>query len=235
MMMLKCLMAICMVFTLIGCAGGAGGGQVLPCSFARGKWNPRGWTRVKSPRWDHFGGWVQRDTHIENETPAGATADEMLGARAGETFSSMVLSRKVSGDLTISSTMDFAHRMAPLIVIAHDLGADAAGRAEYREHYEIVIYDQGVNLWHHYFRDGKPSWVKAAHAEFTLAANVQYELKVRITQVAKGKLMSISVAGHDLEHLDDSLPDEFYAGITGIEGVNRFYDFDVRAVLTAGR
>ena len=233
MMIVKCVVAVCLVSTLlVGCAGG---GQALPYSFARGKWNPRDWTLVKSPRWDHFGEWVQRNTHIENETPADATAEAMLGPRAAETYTSMVLNRKLSGDLTITATMDFAHRMAPMIVIAHDLGADASGRTEYRQHYEIVLYDQGVNVWHHYFRDGKPSWVKAAHAEFTLAANVQYELKVRITQVAKGKLMSISVAGHDLEHLDDSLPDEFYAGITRIEGVNRFYDFDVRAVLTAGR
>ena len=33
---------------------------------------------------------------------------------------------------------------------------------------------------------------------------------------------------------DDSLPDEFYVGISGIEGVNRFYDFDVRAAAAPG-
>ena len=197
-------------------------------SFGRGQWDPTEWTLVKTPRWDHFGGWVQRDTHIENQTPQGASPEATLGPRRSQTYTSMVLNRKFSGDVTVSSTMEFAHRMAPMIVVASDLGADAVGRAEHREHYEIVIYDEGVNVWRHSFRDGKPSWVKAADAQFELTPNVKHRLEVSIARSAEGKRMLVSVAGHELEYVDDSLPDEFYVGITGCEGVNRFYDFDVR-------
>jgi hypothetical protein len=39
--------------------------------------------------------------------------------------------------------------------------------------------------------------------------------------------MTVSVAGQTFGYHDELLPDEFYAGITGDEGLNRFYDFTV--------
>ena len=139
----------------------------------------------------------------------------------------MVLNKTFGGDVTITSTMDFAYRMAPLIVLAPELGRDAKGRAEYREHYEIVLFDKGVNVWHHSYADGKPSWVKAAKAEFPLKPNIKYRLQVKISQADKGKLVSVSVAGQHFQYVDDSLSDRFHVGITGCEGTNRFYDFTV--------
>ena len=215
----------CLMLLLASCAAT---NQATSFSFAEGQWQPGVWTLVKSSRWDHFGRWVQRSTHIENEVPPDATAESMLGPRAAETYTSMVLTRKVRSPATISATMAFTHRMAPLIVIAPQLGTDAAGRPEYREHFEVVIHDQGANIWHHSFTDGKPSWVKAADAKFPLQPNVKYHLKIEIVPLAGGKRMSVFVAGHTIEYEADALPDEFHVGITGCEGINRFYDFDVR-------
>ena len=36
------------------------------------------------------------------------------------------------------------------------------------------------------------------------------------------KTLTVSVAGHTFGYLDDALPDSFYVGITGCEGLNRF-------------
>lgn len=202
-------------------------------SFAEGQWHPEVWTLVKSSRWDHCGHWVQRSTHIENEAPPEATAESMLGPQAAKTYTSMVLSRKVRAPVTISSTMEFTHRMAPLIVIAPQLGTDTAGRPEYREHIEVVIFDQGVNIWHHTFKDDKQSWVKAADARFTLKPNVKYRLKVEIVPAGGGKRMTVFVEGQKLAYAIDALPDEFHVGITGCEGINRFYDFEVQTKGTA--
>ena len=60
---------------------------------------------------------------------------------------------------------------------------DKKGRAEYREHFEIVIFDKGVNVWHHYYENGKPFWKKAAYSKFVLKPNVKYEVKAKITIV----------------------------------------------------
>ena len=224
---MKCFRVMVMVSCVFFVSSCTSAESVYKCSFVKGGWDPNDWTLVKSPRWDHFGGWVQKDGHIENETPAGATAESMISARAAETYSSMVLKKQIEGAVTITSTMDFAYRMAPLIVITPEFGKDAKGRAEHREHFEIVIFDEGVNVWHHYYKDGKPFWKKAAYSKFLLKPNVKYEVKAKIATTARGKMLSVFVGDEEFGYIDDSLPDKFYVGITGCEGVNRFYDFSI--------
>jgi hypothetical protein len=203
---------------------------LFQCSFAKGKWDPNQWIMVKSARWDYFGGWIQRDMCIENQTPSGASEDELIDSLAGKTYTSMVLKEQFTGAIEITAAMEFTYRMAPLIVIAPQLGEDKKGRTEYREHYEIVLAYDGVNVWHHNFRDGKPYWKLAAFSHFAVKPNVQHKLKVKISQNRRGKTLLVSVAEHEFGFMDDSLPDKFYAGITGCEGVNRFYDFMVERV-----
>lgn len=144
------------------------GDRFFLCSFAKDKWDRGEWMLVKSPRWDRLGDWNQKDECIENQTPAGVKPEQMHEAFAGQTYTSMVLKQKFFGAVVISSTMEFSDRMAPLIVISKELGEDNNGRAEYREHYEIVLFDKGVNIWHHYFENGKPWWEKAAFGRFPL-------------------------------------------------------------------
>jgi hypothetical protein len=57
--------------------------------------------------------------------------------------------------------------------------------------------------------------------------NKRYTLKLVIKKSAKGKLISLFVDGHEFGYIDDSLPDEFHVGITGCEGLNKFYNFKV--------
>ena len=221
----KIVFIVLFVFLFSGCASAE---PLFNCSFAKGGWDPNEWTLVKSPRWDHFGSWVQRDLYIENQTPADAEpADLTSKPHAAETYTSMVLKKQFTGRVTISATMEFTDRMAPLIVISSELGEDKKGRTEYREHYEIVLFEKGVNIWHHYFKNGKPYWKKAAYSHFSLKPNIQYKIKVKISPTPKGKILSVFVAGQEFGYIDDSLPNKFYVGITGCEGINRFYDFAV--------
>jgi hypothetical protein len=195
------------------------------CRFARGAWTADDWIMVKSPRWSHVGKWVQNGDHILNATPADATDKDLAGSRATETYTSMVLKQKVGGTTTITSTMSFDDRMAPLIVLADTLGADDQGHAEYRNHTEIVVYSGGINIWQHYYRDGKPSWVKLAWDDFELKPRTKYEMKVTVND----KQIQVSAGGHTLGCTNPDLPDLYHVGITGCEGKNRFYDFKVDA------
>lgn len=219
----------CLLFS--GCSPSAslsGLDSSFECSFAKGRWNRGDWTMVKKPDSDYFGTWVQKDLYIENQTPADATVEEMQGSRAGETYTSMLLNREFAGRVTVSSTLEFTYKMAPLIVISSEPGTDEDGRVEYREHFEIILYNKGINVWHHYFVDRKPSWTKAAHADFSFKPNVPYTLIVKITPTSEGKKLSVAVGDNQFEYFDDSLPDRFYVGITGCEGLNKFYDFAVK-------
>lgn len=62
--------------------------------------------------------WIQRDTHVETRTPNDANPTTLISTCAAETYTSMVLKSKYSGDVTIRSSLEFTDRMPPLIVVA---------------------------------------------------------------------------------------------------------------------
>jgi hypothetical protein len=106
------------------------------------------------------------------------------------------------------------------------------GAAEFRDHWEVCLYDGGINVWHHFFVNGRQRWHKAASlvlpktAEFR--ANERYDLQVAVAYNKNGrKEMKVACGGYTLSYVDDRLPDTFLAGIIACEGRNFFYDFRV--------
>lgn len=207
----------------------AWGGDSYSCRFSTGQWQATDWTVVKSPRWDRLGEWVQEADCISNQTPAGATPADLLGKSAPETYSSMVVARPFEGNLSVRTTFAFDDQMAPLIVLAPELGKDAKGRPEYREQFEIVAYDKGINVWHHTWADGKQSYKKAAYWNFELKPKTHYVLEVQVNHSSRGPTMVVKLDEREMGYLDTSLPTKCYVGITGCEGLNHFYDFSVRS------
>ena len=214
------------VFTLITIAIHAKD-VLYQCDFSKGKWEASEWQIIKSPRWSYIGDWEQHPDHIANKVPKNASEEEMLNKRAGETYTSMILKEKFSQNLTITSTMSFDYRMAPAIVITPGYGKDADDNLEHREHFEIVLFDKGLNVWHHYYTDGKPYWKKAAFIDADFESKNKYSLSVEIKTDERGTTMIVSCEGKTFGFMDDSIPKMFYVGITGCEGVNRFYDFQI--------
>lgn len=202
-------------------------------SFARGKWSPSDFTLVKCARHDYIGSFDQLDTCVVNHCPSNATPEEVFKKHNDKVYAAMLHKMRFPLGATVSSTMAYDWRMAPLIVIAKDLGEDAQGRPELREHWEVVLYDQGLNVWHHFYEDGKQRWFKAASMllpkEAYYRANEPHGLSVRISRDSrKNKMMTVTCGGYTLQYVDESLPDEFFAGVIGCEGRNFFYDFKVR-------
>jgi hypothetical protein len=202
--------------------------------FSRGKWDESQWIVVKSPRFDYCHGFTQRDGWIENICPD-LSPKEIYTKHHSAVYSGMVYKDKFKLGSTISSKMGFDYRMAPLIVIAPELGKSKDGKMEFREHWEVVLYDLGINVWHHYMTaDGKPAWHKAASLllkpDNIYKPNLRHDLKVSISKSRKGhKEMFVTCGDYVLQYVDESLPDEFYAGILGCEGRNMFYDFSVKS------
>ena len=209
--------------------GAAWSGDSYSCRFAKGAWQAADWILVKSPRWDRLGDWVQEADAIRNQTPAEASAAELLGKRAPETYTSMVVARPFEGNLSIHATFSFEDQMAPLMVLAPELGKDAQGRPEYREHFEIVAYNLGLNVWHHTWVEGKPHWRKAAYWKFELQPKTRHGLDLQVNHSSRGPMLVLKLEEREMGYLEPALPTRGYVGITGCEGVNRFYDFSVRS------
>jgi len=204
-------------------------------SFATGKWDPADWKVVKGPRWDYCHGFSQKDGWIENETPDGMAPEEIFRKCGSTVYSGMVWKDRFPIGTTLSMTTGWDWRMAPLMVIAPELGVSKDGKhPEFREHWEIVVYDDGLNVWHHYWTKEKgPHWIKAASMmlpkDLKFKPNVKHTLTVRLLKNGKGhKEMVCTCNGYLLQYADDSLPDAFYAGILGCEGRNFFWNFSAR-------
>ena len=217
----------CTIAVSLCCCTCAVSAEEYSTTFERGKWNPQTCLPVKSPRFNYMGDMVQMDDHITNRTPD--LPDDVILKKHGEdVYSCIMLRKKFTGNSLISSTMSFDHRMAPLIVIAGEIGKSAKGEAEHREHYEVVLFDEGINIWHHTYRDGKPGWYKAAFLKAKFLPKKRYDLQVKLSYTKRGKIMTVTCDGKTFGYTDNNLPDSYYAGLIGCEGRNRFYDFKVK-------
>ncbi len=207
-------------------AATAGASEVIEAKFTGDGWKQSDWSMVKSWRWPHQGKWIQGKDFIANTVPGDATPQELESKRVGETFTSMLLDRTFKGNATISCTMDFDFRMAPGLIIAAEPVKTELG-LEYREHFEIILFNKGINVWHHYFEDGKQKWMKKAFLTTDLKANTPYELIVQMQFTARGPQMTLQAGGQVFGFYDHAIPREYRVGIVASEGVNRFYDFKV--------
>ena len=208
-------------------AAGASAADV-DVSFRPDAWSPGDWIVIKSPRWDYKHGFVQKADCIENECPD-VSGEEIFRKHNSKVYSAMVHRERAAMGQTVSATMGFDHRMAPLIVISEKLDTTPGGEPVFGEHWEIVLYDEGLNVWHHTIRDGKPFWYRAAYLKAPFTKDTPYNVEVRVSKTRKGvKEMVVKCGGREMGYVDNDLPDTFYAGIIGCEGRNRFYDFKIK-------
>lgn len=202
--------------------------DVFECEFKPGKWNKNDFICVKSSRWPNINSFKQEANHIVNSCPADATKEEMLSKRCGETYAAMIYKMPLKGNHEIQAEMSFDYRMAPSIAIAAKPGADKNGYPEFRTHYEIVLFDGGINVWRHWFKNGKQVWKKMAAVKTKFLPGKKYEMEVDVEFPLIGApRMTVSVGKFKCSFSDDMIPREYYAGIIASEGVNRFYDFEI--------
>ena len=197
-------------------------------SFKPGEWNSNDWVIVKSPRCTYVHGFVQKEDGIENECPD-VSGEEIHKKHFNDVYSAMVLRDRAEVGQTVSSTMSFDWRMAPLIVLVENLDKSKAVVPTLGDHWEIVLYAEGLNVWRHSTKDGKPFVYRTAYLKVPFNKGVRYNLEVNVVKTSKGmKEIVVKCGGHQFGYVDNDLPDSFYVGIIGCEGRNRFYDFKVK-------
>lgn len=187
--------------------------EPLHVDFGDGCWDRRDWKMVQSPRWNRANDWHQETDHIRNDGPERAP---------GQTYTSMILDREMRPPFHLTSTMSFDERMAPLIVVGEPPAALPDGRWAYRAHFELVLFDEGINLWDHRYETA-PSWSLAAKWRFPVDSRRQYRLGMTVDAAG----FSVHLDGRAIGDYSAQLASPLVVGITACEGVNRFYDFSV--------
>lgn len=201
--------------------------------FSAGRWDPSEWMEVKSARWSYVHGFEQMADHIVNITGPWDDA-ELYEKHITEVYSSIVLKEKFSGKHRFSATMSFDHLMAPLMVIAPELGRSADSlHPEFRRHHEIVLYNEGINIWRYDWDGRNTSWTLAAFLRSPFEAKRRYEMSVTVENYKKTRRMTVECDSRVFGFTDDTLSLDNYVGITGCEGRNRFYDFTIESGLAA--
>ena len=194
-------------------------------SFGKG-WKEENWQFVRSPRWEETSYWMKREDHIANFLPDDLKPEDMqMGRdRTGESYVSMLWKEPFTGNAAFATRCAFDGRMAPLLVFSRELGE------VHHEHLEVVLYDRGVNLWHHFYKEGIPSWKLISFMDLDLEIGTIYELSAHFRFTTKGKFLVMGCNDRSFGcRIADDWPETYYAGITGCEGKNRFYDFSFTA------
>ena len=198
----------------------------MKISFAKDNWDMQDWMIVRYPGIENDGCWIQKDDCIINATPAGVAPQDMCegGKYAKDTFVGMILRNGFDSPQRVTSTMSFDYKMAPLIHIAGKV--DNNGKAPVLgQRYEVVLYDKGINIWEHFLENGQIRYNRKLFYEVPLLAGKKYNLELEVDSVKK--FLTVILEGVRFSVHAPLLPDNFYAGIMGCEGVNRFYDFEV--------
>lgn len=145
----------------------------------------------------------------------------------GYEYISLVEKIKRKSGVTVTLECSFEKFGAPLIVFSNDMPENDKGEKIYGEHYEVVAYEKGINVWkiipwpERVERPIKPFLLDKK--EFSIEGNAMIEIKVEIL----ADCLKMWVNGEYLETKIEGLPEEFYVGFTACEGINRFYSFTV--------
>ena len=212
--------------------------------FVKGGWQRSDWEMVRSWRFDHDAEFLQLENCIQNKVPEGVSDVELQGKKGSSGYAIMLLKQKFKGNTVITCNMEFDFRMAPGIILAYEPVKHGKDKLELREHYEVILYDDGLNLWHHYFEKGLPNskdprviktgveqkWRKQCYSleKKFYKPKTKYELRVDVRYTSRGPQIEISCGGRVIGCYAPQMPmGEYRIGLVGCEGRNRFYDFKV--------
>ena len=154
------------------------------------------------------------------------------GIATGFENASLVLKEPFTGDTHISVDCSFDAWGAPLIVIAEDLEKDAKGGYRYREYYEVVLYEEGVNVWRLTTdEENTVTWKKTMSVDFPVTAGDVHTLTVDIV----GDTLEITADEHKMTVALPDMFSRYYIGIDACENINRFYALSVSPIKKGGK
>ena len=185
-------------------------------NFAKGQWNPEEFRYVYSSRFTPTPLMKQEEDCIVNG----------IDASTGEfDYVSMVAEKKYTTGARLETRCSFEAYGAPLIVLSDEFYKGENGKWYFGVHYEIVLYEGGINVWRLNLNKDVMEWDNLMRLKFPVTPKEVHTLKVHVLE----KALDIKTEGAHVVLRVDDLPSEFRAGITACEGINRFYTYSIEA------
>ena len=142
-------------------------------------------------------------------------------------YTTAMLKERLSVGNRIVTECDFEKRGAPLIVIT-DCLFKKDGADYYGEHFEVVTFEEGCNVWHN-TPSGEQDPKRALITEKVYFESIPTPNKSRVilaVEFLEGEI-HVTMNGVSFSVSLPEMPREFYFGITACEGINRFYSLKV--------
>ena len=141
----------------------------------------------------------------------------------GFDYTTIMTKEKYGIGTRLSVTCSFENYGAPLITLTNKLERDKEGNLWYGACYEVVLQEEGINVWDLFEEDGEIKWHKLLALEFPLETGLKHEMYIELEE----KTVKVVVGDRSATLRIENLPEEVYIGITGCEDINRFYSVKI--------
>ena len=184
-------------------------------NFGRGKWSEEQLGTCYSFRFTETPRFTQEDDCIRTAVNP--------QHREGFDNISLLTPEKFKKGVTITMHCSFEDLGCPEIILVPEKEVCEDGAVRYGACFEVIPWKCGLNVWRHYREEGLCFWHRRLGLEYPVAENTVHEL---IVQVQDQELIITLDDMKIFLHTED-LPEQFYVGLTGCEGVARIYDYTV--------
>ena len=163
------------------------------------------------------------------QTPKFTQEDDCIRTAVNENYwdgfdnISLLSKKKYSAGVKATLRCSFEGRGCPEIIIAENMETCEDGAIRYGACFEMVLYKNGVNIWRHYRENGKCFWHKRLSLEYPVAENQIHELTLQVLP----QNLVFTLDGQKTTLRTEDLPQSFHMGLTGCEGITRFYSLKI--------
>lgn len=128
---------------------------------------------------------------------------------------------------SVSLECDFEAFGAPLLLLTAEL-ATIHDKPSYDRHFEVVAYEEGINVWDIAYLPNAPEEhfiapKNIASKRFPIANRQRIYIETKILD----KALWVRVNGQELTVDIPDLPEKAHVGLTACEGINRFYSLKI--------
>ena len=187
----------------------------MKCNFAKDQWSMDGLLLAYSARFVQNSQFIQREDCIENPK------DPNMGD--GYSYITLLTQEKMKPGTRIVTHCSFEGLAAPLMVVVKDL-FEKNGLPTYSDYQEVVLWKNGMNVWNLWSQeDGSVVYYKLVGVDAQLEEKKVFELIVDVLEEG----FQIQLDGQSIYVRDEHIYPEFHIGITGCEGICKFYDMEI--------
>ena len=184
-------------------------------AFSAGKWSEDQIMTAYTFRFAETPPFIQEADHIRSGVnPAHPEGFDNISILTRDTYSAGV---------TVTAHCSFEGTGCPEILLVPEAEKCSDGAIRYGACFEIVLYENGINVWRHYREKGECFWHQRLGVEYPVAENAVHELKV---QILKDEL-HIWLNGQKTILRTEDVFGKFHLGLTACEGIARLYDWKI--------